>query len=172
MVKVAVKSLTLPFWTSKLQFPDRTYGGSSSCAVAVSLPVVVLVIVVALLESDILPVVVIVVSLVADDVSVSLAVVIVVVAGAISPVSKIRVDIEPLAENVDPSVALVVVALPVLVWFVVVVVGLVALVEVVAFDVVFCAIAGARLNAAAKSPKTRTSSTAIDALFIPQNVQE
>jgi hypothetical protein len=42
--------------------------------------------------------------------------------------SKIRVDIEPLAENVDPSVAFVVVALPVPVWFVVVVVVIVVLV--------------------------------------------
>lgn len=132
-----------------------------------------LVVVVALLESVMLPVVVIIVSLVADDVSVSLAVVVVVV-GAISPMSKIRVDIEPIAENVDPSVAFVVVALPVPVWFVVVVVivVLVALVEVVAFDVAFCAIAGAILNAAAKNPKTSTSATAIGAFFIAQNVQE
>jgi hypothetical protein len=136
--------------------------------------VVVLVVMVALLESVMLPVV-IVVSLVADDVSVSLAVV---VAGgsAVSPMSKIRVDIEPLAENVDPSVAFVVVALPVPVWFVVVVVVvvvvLVALVEVVAFDVAFCAIAGARLNTATKSPKTSISVTAIGAFFISQNVQE
>ena len=131
---------------------------------------VVLVVVVALLESVMLPVV-IVVSLVADDVSVSLAVVV----GAVSPMLKTRVDIEPLAENVDPSVALVVVVLPVPVWFVlvvVVVVVLVALVEVVAFDVAFCAIAGARLNAAAKSPKTSISATAIGAFFISQNVQE
>jgi hypothetical protein len=139
--------------------------------------VVVLVVVVALLESVMLPVV-IVVSLVADDVSVSLAVVVVVVVGggggAVSPMSKIRVDIEPLAENVDPSVAFVVVALPVPVWFVVVVVVvvLVALVEVVAFDVAFCAIAGARLNTATKSPKTSISATAIGAFFISQNVQE
>ena len=84
-----------------------------------------LVAVVALLESVMLPVVIVVVSLVADDVSVSLAVVVV----AISPMSKIRVDIEPLAENVDdPSVAFVVVALPVPVWFVVVVVVIVVLV--------------------------------------------
>jgi hypothetical protein len=138
----------------------------------------VLVVVGALLESVMLPVVIIV-SLVADDVSVSLAVVVVVVVvGAISPMSKIRVDIEPLTENVDdPSVAFVVVALPVPVWFVVVVVVvvivvLVALVEVVAFDVAFCAIAGAILNAAAKSPKTSTSATAIGAFFIAQNVQE
>jgi hypothetical protein len=133
----------------------------------------VLVVVVALLESVMLPVVVIIVSLVADDVSVSLAVVAVV--GAISPMSKIRVDIEPIAENVDPSVAFVVVALQVPVWFVVVVVVivvLVALVEVVAFDVAFCAIAGAILNAAAKNPKTSTSATAIGAFFIAQNVQE
>jgi hypothetical protein len=137
--------------------------------------VVVLVVVMALLESVMLPVV-IVVSLVADDVSVSLAVVVVGVVGAISPMSKIRVDIEPLAENVDPSVAFVVVALPVPVWFVVVVVVvvvvLVALVEVVAFDVAFCAIAGARLNTATKSPKTIISATAIGAFFISQNVQE
>jgi hypothetical protein len=135
--------------------------------------VVVLVVVVALLESVMLPVV-IVVSLVADDVSVSLAVVVVVGGGgAVSPMSKIRVDIEPLAENVDPSVAFVVVALPVPVWFVVVVVVvLVALVEVVAFDVAFCAIAGARLNTATKSPKTSISATAIGAFFISQNVQE
>jgi hypothetical protein len=122
-----------------------------------------------------LPVVVIIVSLVADDVSVSLAVVVVAVVGAISPMSKIRVDIEPIAENVDPSVAFVVVALQVPVWFVVVVVVivvLVALVEVVAFDVAFCAIAGAILNAAAKNPKTSTSATAIGAFFIAQNVQE
>jgi hypothetical protein len=135
--------------------------------------VVVLVVVVALLESVMLPVV-IVVSLVADDVSVSLAVV-VGGGGAVSPMSKIRVDIEPLAENVDPSVAFVVVALPVPVWFVVVVVVvvvLVALVEVVAFDVAFCAIAGARLNTATKSPKTSISATAIGAFFISQNVQE
>jgi hypothetical protein len=46
------------------------------------------------------------------------------------------------------------------------------LVEVVAFDVAFCAIAGAILNAAAKSPKTSTSATAIGAFFIAQNVQE
>jgi hypothetical protein len=86
----------------------------------------VLVVVVALLESVMLPVVIIV-SLVADDVSVSLAVVVV----AISPMSKIRVDIEPLAENVDdPSVAFVVVALPVPVWFVVVVVVVVIVVLV------------------------------------------
>jgi hypothetical protein len=122
--------------------------------------------------------VVIVVSLVADDVSVLLAVVVVVIVvvggGAVSPMSKIRVDIEPLAENVDPSVAFVVVALPVPVWFVVVVVVvvLVALVEVVAFDVAFCAIAGARLNTATKSPKTSISATAIGAFFISQNVQE
>jgi hypothetical protein len=124
--------------------------------------------------------VIIVVSLVADDVSVSLAVVVVGGGGgggAVSPMSKIRVDIEPLAENVDPSVAFVVVALPVPVWFVVVVVVvvvvvLVALVEVVAFDVAFCAIAGARLNTATKSPKTSISATAIGAFFISQNVQE
>jgi hypothetical protein len=139
--------------------------------------VVVLVVVVALLESVMLPVV-IVVSLVADDVSVSLAVVVVVSGGgAVSPMSKIRVDIEPLAENVDPSVAFVVVALPVPVWFVVVVVVvvvvvLVALVEVVAFDVAFCAIAGARLNTATKSPKTTISVTAIGAFFISQSVHE
>jgi hypothetical protein len=139
--------------------------------------VVVLVVVMALLESVMLPVV-IVVSLVADDVSVSLAVVVVVGSGggAVSPMSKIRVDIEPLAENVDPSVAFVVVALPVPVWFivvvVVVVVVLVALVEVVTFDVAFCAIAGARLNTATKSPKTSISATAIGAFFISQNVQE
>ena len=82
---------------------------------------------VALLESVMLPVV-IVVSLVADDVSVSLAVVV----GAVSPMSKTRVDIEPLAENVDdPSVAFVVVALPVPVWFVVVVVVVVVIVVLV-----------------------------------------
>lgn len=135
------------------------------------------VVVAALLESVMLPVVIIVL-LLADDVSVSLAVVVVVVVVAISPMSKIRVDTEPIAENVDdPSVAFVVVAaLPVPVWFVVdvvvVIVVLVALVEVVAFDVAFCAIAGAILNAAAKSPKTSTSATAIGAFFIAQNVQE
>jgi len=52
------------------------------------------------------------------------------------------------------------------------VVIVVSLVEVVAFDVAFCAIAGARLNAAAKSPKTSISATAIGAFFISQNVQE
>jgi hypothetical protein len=90
----------------------------------------------------------------------------------ISPMSKIRAAIEPLAENVPPSVALVVavvvafvsVALPV--WFPVVV----AL--PVVSDVRFCATAGARLNAAAKSPKTSTSAIAIGAFFIAKSVHK
>jgi hypothetical protein len=84
----------------------------------------------------------------------------------VSPVSKIRVAIEPLAENVSPPVALVV--------LVVVFVVLVALVLPVAFVlvVVFCATAGERLNAAAKSPKTSTSATAIGAFFIAENVHK
>jgi len=82
-------------------------------------------------------------------------------------VSKIRVAIEPLAENVSPPVAFVVVLVVVLVVPVVFVVP-VAFVPVV----VFCATAGERLNAAAKSPKTSTSATAIGAFFIAENVHK
>jgi hypothetical protein len=71
----------------------------------------------------------------------------------VSPVSKIRVAIEPLAENVSPPVAFVVV----LVVVFVVLVAFVLAVPVAFVPVVFCATAGARLNAAAKSPKTSTS---------------
>jgi hypothetical protein len=93
------------------------------------------------------------------------------------PVSKIIEAIEPLAENVDPCVLvalvlvalLLVVALPVLLVVVlpmlVVVFPVAAVlpveVELPELDglglVPYCAIAGVRLNAAAKSPKTSTS---------------
>lgn len=89
----------------------------------------------------------------------------------VSPVSKIKVAIEPLAENVPPPVAFVVA--PVVAFMVLVVLLLVAFVPVAFVPVVaFCATAGARLNAAAKSPKTSTSATAIGAFFIAHNVQK
>jgi hypothetical protein len=85
----------------------------------------------------------------------------------VSPVSKIRVAIEPLAENVSAPVAFVLVVLPVPVAL------SVLLVLVVESDGgVYCAIAGARLNAAAKSPKTSTSAIAIDAFFIAKSVHK
>jgi hypothetical protein len=90
-----------------------------------------------------------------------------------SPMSKIREAIEPLAENVPP-VALV----DVLVVVLLVEVALVLLDEfelLVAVESdggVYCATAGARLNAAAKSPKTSTSATAIGAFFIAENVHK
>jgi hypothetical protein len=91
-------------------------------------------------------------------------------------VSKIRLAIEPLAENVSPPVAFV---LAVLVALDVLVALEVALPEVLpalpvllGVGVVYCATAGARLNAAAKSPKTSTSATAIGAFFIAKSVQK
>src|SRR5690606_21882487 len=93
----------------------------------------------------------------------------------VSPVSKIKVAIEPIAENVPPLVAFVVVSAVVAFVVVVPVVALllVALVSVALMPIVaFCATAGARLNAAAKSPKTSISAIAIGAFFIAQNVQE
>lgn len=102
---------------------------------------------------------------------VSLPVVVVSLAEGVgaSSTGKIRLAIEPLAENVAPPVvvAFVVVALPVLVVLVVVDVVLV----LVAF-VAFCASTGERLNAVAKSPKTSTSAIAIGAFFIADNVRE
>jgi hypothetical protein len=96
----------------------------------------------------------------------------------VSPMSKIRVATKPLAENVSPAVAFVVVLVVILV--------LVALAVLDAFEVVlptllvpvesdggvYCASAGARLNAVAKRPKTSTSATAIDAFFIAKSVCE
>jgi hypothetical protein len=115
-----------------------------------------------------------------DDVPVSFVLFVTVV-----PVSKIIEAIEPLAENVDPCVlvALVlVVLLPVVVLPVLLVVVFPAAavlpveVELPVLDglglVPYCAIAGVRLNAAAKSPKTSTSATAIDAFFIANSVQK
>jgi hypothetical protein len=127
----------------------------------------------------------------ADDVPVSFVLFVTVV-----PVSKIRVAIEPLAENVDPCVLVVlvpvafvlvafvlVVALPAVVVFPAVVelppaaevelsVVCVPALGVLLGPVPYCAIAGVRLNAAAKSPKTSTSATAIDAFFIAKSVQK
>lgn len=68
-------------------------------------------------------------------------------------------------------VALVSVALVVLVVFTVEVV-LPALLVRVSDGGVYCAIAGARLNAAAKSPKTSTSATGIGAFFIAKRVHK
>jgi hypothetical protein len=120
---------------------------------------------------DVEPVMLLVVLVSFDD---DVDVVLLVVADS-SPMSKIRLAIEPLAVNVDP---LVVVAF----------VLDVALVELVALDdVVFdvdvallvlvasgpeyiCASTGARLSPAAKSPKTSTNATAIGAFFIADNV--
>ena len=91
-----------------------------------------------------------------------------------SGVSYIIPAMRPLAENVDPSAA-------VEVWLSVPVAFPVPAVEVVLsvvppvlvlFGAVYCATAGARLYAAAKSPKTRTNATAMGALFIGQSVQE
>ena len=93
----------------------------------------------------------------------------------VSPVSKIRVEIEPLAENVSPPVALValVVVLAEPVVFELAVPVLVELpVPVGPVGGVYCATAGPRLNAAAKSPKTSTSAIAIGAFFIAENVHE
>ncbi len=95
------------------------------------------------------------------------------------PVSKIRVAIVPLAENVDPVlVEFELVVLPVLL-VVVFPPAVVLLAELVlpAVDVLlgvvpYCAIAGVRLSAAAKSPKTSTSATAIGAFFIAKSAQE
>jgi hypothetical protein len=114
----------------------------------------------------------------------------------VDPVSNIRAAIEPFAENVCPPaafvlevpfgftlVALLVVPL-LLVALAVLVVLDVALPEVlpapllladgggVYCGVLYCAAAGARLDAAAKSPKTSTSATAIDAFFIAKSVQK
>lgn len=125
----------------------------------------------------VLPVLVVLLMLVVlvEDVPVSFVLFVVVV-----PVSKIRVAIEPLAENVDPPV-LVALELVVLVLLVVVfpdeLVLPVVEVALPVLDVLpglvpYCAIAGVRLNAAAKSPKTSTSATAIDAFFIAKSVQK
>jgi len=103
---------------------------------------------------------------VSDVVSVSLA----------SGTSKIIAAMRPLAENVDPSAAVEVWFDPVAlvpvpeVAFVVVPVVEVSLPVVVV--VAFCATAGARLNAAAKSPKTSTNATATGAFFIALSMQE
>jgi hypothetical protein len=98
----------------------------------------------------------------------------------VSPVSKIRLAIEPLAENVSPPVALVVAVVVslVLVALSVVVKSLdvlslpTLLVPVESDGGVYCATAGARLNAAAKSPKTSTSAIAIGAFFIAKSVHK
>ncbi|HEU4605426.1 MAG TPA: hypothetical protein VFS46_04230 [Nitrososphaera sp.] len=84
--------------------------------------------------------------------------------------SKIRVAIEPRAENVSPSVAFVLVV----VVFVFVVLAVLVVLPVLVESVggVYCATAGARLNAAAKSPKTSTSATAIGAFFIAKSVHK
>ena len=89
-----------------------------------------------------------------------------------SPMSKIREAIEPLAENVPP-VALVVVLVVVLLEVVFVLLDEFELLVAVESDGgVYCATAGARLNAAAKSPKTSTSATAIGAFFIAEDVHK
>jgi hypothetical protein len=90
----------------------------------------------------------------------------------ISPVSKIRLAIEPLAENVSPPVAFVVAVVVSLVLVALPVRFPVVVALPVVLDVRFCATAGARLNAAAKSPKTSTSATAIGAFFIAKSVHE
>jgi hypothetical protein len=95
-----------------------------------------------------------------------------------SGTSKIIAASRPLAENVEPSAA-------VDVWFVSVpfvlvpvslavpVAGVVVwLPVVVVFEAVPCAIAGPRLNAVAKSPKTSTNATAMGAFFIADCVHE
>jgi hypothetical protein len=114
-----------------------------------------------------------------DDVPVSFVLFVTVV-----PVSKIIEAIEPLAENVDPCVLvalvlvalLLVVVLPMLVVVFPVAAVLPVEVELPELDglglVPYCAIAGVRLNAAAKSPKTSTSATAIDAFFIAKSVHK
>jgi hypothetical protein len=84
----------------------------------------------------------------------------------VSPRSKIRAAMEPLAENVSPVAFVLEVVVFVLVVLVVPVVFPVLVV------VVFCAIAGVRLNALAKSPKTSTSATAIGAFFIAKSVHK
>lgn len=91
-----------------------------------------------------------------------------------SPVSKSKVAIEPLAENVPPPVAFAVVPVVLLelVVFDVEVVLLALLVLVESDGGVYCAIAGARLNAAAKSPATSTNATVIGAFFIAKSVQK
>jgi hypothetical protein len=71
---------------------------------------------------------------------------------------------------VDPSAEVVVWLLPVA--FVAVPVVEVSFPVLVEFVVAFCAIAGDRLNAAAKSPKTSTNATAMGAFFIADCVQE
>jgi hypothetical protein len=78
--------------------------------------------------------------------------------------------IRPLAEKVDPSAAVVVWLVPVA--FVVVPVVEVSFPVLVVVEVAFCAIAGDRLNAAAKSPKTSTNATTMGAFFIAECVQE
>lgn len=91
-----------------------------------------------------------------------------------SGVSYIMAAMRPLAENVEPSAAAEV-------WLSVPVAFPVPAVEVelsvvppvdVLFGAVYCAIAGVRLYAAAKSPKTSTNATAMGAFFIGQSVQE
>ena len=84
----------------------------------------------------------------------------------VSPISKIRAAIEPRAENVSPPVAFV------LVVVVLVVLVVLPVLPVLVDDGVYCATAGARLNAAAKSPKTSTSATAIGAFFIAKSVHK
>lgn len=218
IVNVALKSLTLPSWTSRFQSPDTMYGSSTSVAVALSAEVVVSValdVLVALLvpvklllvsfampESfpvmicdsvvlpevfpvmpvelsvklpDVVPVMLLVVLVsFVDDVDVALLVV-----ADSSPMSKIRLAIEPLAVNVDPVVVafvLDVALLVALVEEVVVFADDVALLDVALLVLVgagpeyICASTGARLSPAAKSPKTSTSATAIGAFFIADNV--
>jgi len=85
----------------------------------------------------------------------------------ISPVSKIKAAIEPLAESVPSPVAFAV-----LVVFDVEVVFLALLAPIESDGGVYCATAGARLNAAAKSPAISSNATAIGAFFIAKSVQK
>jgi len=90
-----------------------------------------------------------------------------------SPMSKIREAIEPLAENVPPVPLVDVLVVVLLVEVVFVLLDEFELLVAVESDGgVYCATAGARLNAAAKSPKTSTSATAIGAFFIAENVHK
>jgi len=85
----------------------------------------------------------------------------------ISPVSKIKAAIEPLAENVPSAVAFAV-----LVVYDLEMVFLALLAPIESDGSVYCATAGARLNAAAKSPTTSSNATAIGAFFIAKSVQK
>ena len=119
---------------------------------------------------DVVPVMLLVVLVsFVDDVDVALLVV-----ADSSPMSKIRLAIEPLAVNVDPVVVAFVLDVALLVALVDEVVVLaddVALLVLVgAGPEYICASTGARLSPAAKSPKTSTSATAIGAFFIADNV--